>query len=487
MKRLVFLGLFSLCLGFSSAIAENGNLWTEGNNSNSVPVINLPSFAPTVEALGKAVVNIRAEGREKDPLEQLRKKYSQQGQGQLSPFDFFFQMPEQGEKPVAADGSGFVIHPDGYIVTNYHVVQNALKIFVTFRDEKKAYKAELIGGDVETDVALLKVEHSGKLAIAPLGDSDKVQAGDWVIAIGNPFRLGHTATIGIVSAKSRKVGGKRYENFIQTDAAINMGNSGGPLFNAHGEVVGVNSMIYSPGGGYPTGGGFNIGIGFAAPINLVKTVISQLKDKGKVTRGLLGVKIQEVTEDIAESLKLKEPKGALVAGVIKDSPADKAGFKVSDVIVKYDGRDVQENDDLPLMVADTPIGKKVEIEVMRDGRKKSLGVVIEEQTEEKVESEPMAEQSDFGLSYQDINGDIAKSLGLGEDVEGVLVTGVDPETPAGKSGLKRGDVILEVDQKPVKSAKEFAQITKGLIKNVPLLLLVRRGSNTIFLTVKIES
>jgi serine protease Do len=486
-------GAFLLLFMTASVRAED-QLWIDGGNHESGIEIKLPSFAPVIEKLGKAVVNISIEGTEKINSPFVRKGQGfgdpgDKGNPFQSPFDFFFQLPPdapQGKRSFSSLGSGFVINPDGYIVTNQHVIDRANKIIVTFRDDKKTYEAKVVGVDNKTDIALLKVDYPGKLTSVVLGDSDKIDPGDWVIAIGNPFRLGHTATVGIVSAKSRRVpGGKPYDNFIQTDASINPGNSGGPLFNAEGEVIGINTAIFSPGRLGSTG--FNIGIGFATPINLVKTILPQLRQGGKVVRGWLGVLIQPVSEDVAEALKLKEASGALVADVLPESPAGKAGFQRGDVIVKYDGHPVMENEDLPLMVAETEVGKTVNVDVIREGKTVTLKAKIEELADEETEAPPTAEpeESSLGITVQELTPDIAKSLGL-DETKGVVVTDVAADTPGGNSGLKRGDVILEVAAKAVNTAKDFRAATKDLEKNRPLLLLVRRGENTIFLTLKVE-
>ncbi|MBP9837714.1 MAG: DegQ family serine endoprotease [Proteobacteria bacterium] len=465
------------------------SFWMEGSSHQTGVELNLPTFAPVVEKLGKAVVNISIEGTEKVSKKQPF-QIDPEGQGN-TPFDFFFQMPpdnKNSKRTFNSLGSGFVVNPDGYIVTNQHVVDKATKILITFRDDKKTYEAKLVGSDPKTDIALLKVDYPEKLPAVVLGDSDKLSSGDWVIAIGNPFRLGHTATVGIVSAKSRKFqGGKPYDNFIQTDASINPGNSGGPLFNAKGEVVGVNTAIFSP--GRMGTQGFNIGIGFATPINIVKTIIDQLRLKGKVVRGWLGVLIQPVSEDVAEALKLDKAKGALVADVLANSPASKAEIQRGDVIVSFDGHDIQENEDLPLIVADTAVGKTVKVEIIRAGRSETKSVKIEELSDETAEIEQKipntSEESNLGLTIQDITPDIAKGLGI-EQSKGVVVTDVSVDSVAMIAGLKRGDVILEVGSKQVNTAKEFIELTKGIVAKKPLLLLVRRGDNTIFLTLKVE-
>lgn len=476
MKNLYLIVLIVILCTQGSALASD-TLWVEQDNpENSFPEIQLPSFAPIIEKLGQSVVNIRTEGKN---------EADKQG-AQLdpnNPLEFFFQPPPNAQRKFTSLGSGFVIHPDGYIVTNQHVVEGANKIYVTFKDEKNPHTATVVGADVKTDLALLKLDKPGKYVAAPLGQSDAVKPGDWVIAIGNPFRLGHTATVGIVSAVSRKLpGGKPYDDFIQTDASINPGNSGGPLFNSKGQVVGVNTAIYSRGG---FGGGGSIGIGFAIPINMAKTIISQLKDKGKVVRGWLGVLIQPVDQDIATAMKLENASGALVADVISGSPADKAGIKRGDVITKFEGTVIQENSELPLLVAQTALGSKVNVQVIRGGNQKTFSVVIEELKDDDIQKiETPALEDKFGITTQDLTPEIARSLGL-KNSEGVLVSDVEPDSIAFDAGLKRGDVIIEVNSKPVSSASDFRTKTAEIKPNVPVLMLVKRAEGTIFLTLKV--
>ncbi len=483
-----------------TSVAAADELWLDSKDHAPPLQLNLPSFADHVEKFAPAVVNISTEGKENlaSMFPRGRRPFgggggAPKGGDPDSPgFEAFpFQLPpdldSKKEFKTHSLGSGFVIHPDGYIITNYHVVESATKIFVAFKDNKKTYKAEVVGKDKKTDLALLKLLDSPKpLTAITLGDSDKIRAGDWVIAVGNPFRLGHTVTAGIVSAKSRRFpGGGPYDDFIQTDASINPGNSGGPLININGEVVGVNTAIFSPGalGG---GSGFNIGIGFATPINLVKTIISQLHNKGKVVRGWLGVLIQPVSEDMAQALKLDTVDGALVADVLSDSPAEKAGIKRGDVILTYDGKPVSENDELPLMVAQTPIGRDVPVQVIRDGKKKEIFIKIQEleETKEETPVEPGTE-SKLGLTVQDLSPDLAKTLDA-EPNRGVVVTNVSPDSAAFEAGLRPKDIVLEVGAKPINSAKEFKDATKDVSAEKPLLLLVKRGENTIFLTLKLE-
>jgi serine protease Do len=376
-------------------------------------------------------------------------------------------------------GSGFLIDDKGLILTNNHVVEDADEIVVKLSDDKE-YKAKLLGRDQKTDIALLRVEQAPHMAAAKLGDSGSLAVGEWVMAIGNPFGLENTVTAGIVSAKGRHLGAGPYDDFIQTDASINPGNSGGPLINMRGEVVGINSAIFSRSGG-------NIGIGFAIPINIAKELIPQLEQKGKVVRGWLGVLIQKVTPEIAESLGLKEARGALVADVMKDGPAKEAGVKVGDVIVEYEGQPVKDSADLPLLVARTAVGNKVPVKLIRGKEEQIVEVKIGELKDEEVQVASSAETEEMGLTVQNLTSEIAESLGLDPSTKGVVVSAVEPGSAAEDAQLRRGDVILEVDRKTVGNTDEFEKAVKASGKDKSLLLLVRRGDNTIFLALKPEA
>ena len=399
--------------------------------------------------------------------------------GEEDPFNDFWRrffggpMP-RGPQRQRSLGSGFIIDGDGSILTNNHVVENASKIVVKLSDDQE-YEAKVIGRDQKTDIAVIRINAKTNLSTAPLGDSDKLEVGEWVMAIGNPFGLDSTVTSGIVSAKGRHIGQGPYDNFIQTDASINPGNSGGPLINLRGEVIGINTAIFSRTGG-------NIGIGFAIPINLVKELLPQLRGKGKVTRGYLGVLIQKVTPEIGESLGLDRSYGALVANVSKDGPADKAGVKVGDVIVEFDGKEVKDSGDLPIIVARTGVDKKVRMKVLRDKKEIFLNVVVGElKDEEVVASAP--EKGELGLTVQRLTPQMAESLGL-EKVEGVVVTAVEPGSAADDAGIRRGDLILEVDRKSVLSVDEYKKAIAGVRKGRGVLFLVRRGESTLFLALK---
>src|SRR5262249_10085752 len=301
----------------------------------------------------------------------------------------------------------------GFILTNNHVIENADEIVVKLENEKE-YKAKVIGRDPKTDIAVIKIDDAAELSTVTLGNSDNLRVGEWVMAIGNPFGLEHTITAGIVSAKGRFIGQGSYDNFIQTDAAINPGNSGGPLINLEGEVVGINTAIFSRSGG-------NIGIGFAIPVNVAKELVPELEEKGKVTRGWLGVMIQKVTPDIAESLNLSEARGALVADVMADGPAKEAGIKTGDVIVEFDGHAVKDSTELPTLVARTPVGKTVKLKLIRDKETQTVSVRIAELKEEEVVA--AGKEEGFGLTVQPLTPEIAESLGLSSEIKGVVGSG----------------------------------------------------------------
>ena len=387
---------------------------------------------------------------------------------------FFGDIPQKDLKRKSL-GSGFIISKDGYILTNTHVVENATEIKVSLSDEK-VYEAEVVGRDPKTDIALIKIKANGDLPAVSLGNSEELEVGDWVIAIGNPFGLDQTVTAGIVSAKGRVIGAGPYDNFIQTDASINPGNSGGPLFNTKGEVVGINTMIFSPSGG-------NVGIGFAIPVNMAKEFLPQLREKGKVTRGWLGVMIQHVTPELAESFGMSKEKGALIADVVKGSPAEVAGIKRGDIVLRYNGNDVDKMNDLSRLVAATPVGKEVELLILREGKEMRVKVKIEEMKEEK---EVVAEkgEKDLGMNVQDITPEIAGYLSL-EDTTGVIVTEVEADSPAADAEIGRGDIIKEVNRVTIKTLSDYKKAIKAT-KGNKVLLLVKRGDSTLFITVKVK-
>ncbi len=440
---------------------------------------SLPDFATLAEHLSPSVVNISTTSQHEAPsgFGGMPQPFGQQDPHDfLGPFERFFggPMPKHQFRQKSL-GSGFIINNDGLILTNNHVIEDADEITVRLENGKEV-DAKVIGRDPKTDIAVIKVDGAQGIEPVVMGDSDKLRVGEWVMAIGNPFGLDHTVTAGIVSAKGRYIGQGSYDDFIQTDAAINPGNSGGPLINLHGEVVGINSAIFSRTGG-------NIGIGFAIPINLAKELLPELQEKGKVTRGWLGVLIQKVTPEIAESLGLQEPHGALVADVMKGGPAEDGGIQVGDVIVEFDGHPVKESTELPMLVARTRVGKKVDVKVLRDKKPTMLQVTIQELKEEETAASS-EESEDLGLTVQPLTPEIAESLGIEGDEKGMVITSVENGSPADEAGLRRGDVILEVNRKPVGDLGAYRKALHSSEKGKSILLWVRRGDNTIFVAVK---
>jgi serine protease Do len=383
-------------------------------------------------------------------------------------FNKFFGIPK-GDLKRKSLGSGFIVSKDGYILTNNHVVKDAEDIKVTLSD-KSEYEAKVIGSDEDMDIALLKIEVKKDLPSVKLGDSDKLEIGEWVMAIGNPFGLEHTVTAGIVSAKWRPIGQGPYDSFIQTDASINPGNSGGPLINIRGEVVGINTAITAEGQG----------IGFAIPINMIKDAMPDLKEKGKITRGWLGVVIQKVTPDLAKSFGLKENKGALVAEVVDGSPADKAGLKQGDVVVSFNGKEISEYTDLSRFAGLSRPGTKVRLEFIRDMKKKEVTVEIGTFTgEAKVAKGPV--ETELGMSLQNITPELADHFNLSETA-GVLVTNVTPGSAADKANIRRGDIIIEANRQKVTDVSEFQKIAKRDKKT--LLLLIKREDHLLYTAIK---
>jgi serine protease Do len=451
------------------------------------------TFAPLAEKLLPAVVNVST-------TQTLPNKGPQVPMPQFppgSPFEDFFrdffdrqqQDPNAPPRRATSLGSGFIIDGGGYVVTNNHVIEGADEITVILQDDTNL-KAELVGTDKQTDLALLRIKSPKKLPSVSWGDSDGMRVGDWVVAIGNPFGLGGTVTAGIISARARDINAGPYDDFLQTDAAINRGNSGGPLFNMNGEVIGINTAIFSQTGG-------SIGIGFAIPANMAKSVIAQLKDGGKVHRGRLGVQIQTVTPEIAESLSLPQAHGALVGVVLPDSPAEKAGLQPGDVITSFDGKEVNAMRSLPRIVAETPVGKKVSLSAIRKGEKKSFQVVIDELKEEvqqastggkeKQESPQGQTVEAVGLSLTALTPQVRQQFNINDQSKGVVITKVNPNGPAQARGLRPGDVIVEVGQEPVASPSDVADRVKKAKDSgmKALLLLVDRQGELQFLALNI--
>ena len=394
---------------------------------------------------------------------------------------FFNERPNQ--KPKRGMGSGFVIDKEGHILTNYHVVEGADEIVVMLESngKEKEYTATLIGSDSKTDIALIKINRkpgdNTEFPFLELGSSENLEVGEWVVAIGNPFGLSHTVTVGVVSALGRSIGAGPYDEFIQTDASINPGNSGGPLINIDGQVIGINTAIISG------NAGGNVGIGFAIPINIAKGILKDLKENGSVTRGWLGVMIQKITPELEKSFGLSQSEGALVGDVIPDGPASKGGIKRGDVIIKFNNQPVRDMEDLPKIVAATNPGSAVDVEVIRDGSSKILHVTIEVL---KDSQELIVAQADLlGLQVQDITEELAESLKL-QGLEGVLVSDVVAGNPASEAGIRRGDVISEMNRSPVKNIGDYQNLLASVKKGSSVLFLIKRGGTTIYIAVKVE-
>ncbi|QWV97669.1 DegQ family serine endoprotease [Geomonas nitrogeniifigens] len=427
-----------------------------------------PDFAKLAKKLKPAVVNISTSKNVA-----MKKRQHPNGDPFQEYFEKFFESPRQHPYKQQSMGSGFIISDDGYIITNNHVVKDADDIKVKLSDGRE-YKGEIKGRDDKLDLALVKIETKAHLPVAPLGDSDKMEVGDWVMAIGNPFGLSQTVTAGIISAQGRVIGSGPYDDFIQTDASINPGNSGGPLFNTDGEVIGINTAIVAGGQG----------IGFAIPINMAKDILPQLKDSGKVTRGWLGVSVQMVTQDLANSFGMDSEQGALVAEVIKDSPAEKAGVKGGDIILEYDGHTIKEMGELPRRVAATPVGKKVKLVVLRDGKKVPLEVAIEKLKEG--EDEDAAVTGDrLGLKVIDLTPERAQQMRL-QGEKGVLVADVQTDSIAERAGIVEGDLIREINGVRISGVKEYNKAIAGVKKGGYLKMLLRRGETSLFVALRID-
>jgi serine protease Do len=390
-------------------------------------------------------------------------------------------------------GSGFIIDSSGLIVTNNHVIDGADEIHVILNDGTKL-KADLVGKDSKSDLALLRVHYGKPLKFVKFGDSDKVRLGEWVIAIGNPFSLGGTVTAGIVSARNRDINSGPYDNYIQTDAPINRGNSGGPLFNLNGEVIGINTAIISPSGG-------SIGIGFAIPSDTALPIIDQLHKYGEARRGWLGVRIQEVTDSLADSLNISPPRGALVAGIDPNGPAKPAGLQPGDVVVNFDGHDVKEMHDLPRIVAETPVGKEVDVVIIRKGKEQTLKVTVgrlkdDEKVAEATKKEAAPEQKSvvqktLGLELSSLTADVRKKFGINDTVKGVAVTGVDPsaQSDAPDKHLSPGDVIVEVQYHAVGTPADLQKRVdelKSQGKKVAILLVSNGDGETRFVALSLQ-
>jgi serine protease Do len=489
MKKNIFLMGFILGLVFSSIVftgysaiekksvekkSPSGSIFPV---SVSEPVVLQNAFVQVARSVKPAVVQITTEKiityRYWDPFGDLEEFFR-------SPLDEFFGLPRRKQQPKTFKkkqeglGSGFIVSEDGYILTNNHVIEGVDKILVKLLGDEKKYEAKVIGTDSKTDLALIKIDVRRSLPVVKLGDSDKIEVGEWVIAIGNPYGLEETVTVGVVSAKGRSgFGITQYEDFIQTDAAINPGNSGGPLVNIKGEVIGINTFIISP---YMAQG-----IGFAIPINLAKKVFTQLKEKGKVVRGYLGVYLQALNEELAKSFELAEMKGAVVSQVIENSPAEKAGIKEGDVIIEYDGSKVEDVKDLQMKVANTPVGKRVPIGIWRDKKKITIYVTVGEMPDEEPIVEKEEKSSWRGMKVSSLTESIKSQFGI-EEKEGVVVVEVENGSSADEAGIKVGGVIKMIGNYKISNITDYRKAIKDIPQNSNVRVLVTyKGINKFYI------
>ncbi len=446
---------------------------------------SLPDFTVLAEELSPAVVNISTVQKTQKTSEVLRHHLPQMPEG--TPFDELFRRffgeggaPGFGyEDPQAKSlGSGFIVSKDGYVLTNHHVVENAQEIIVRLNDRRELI-AKLIGTDKKSDVALLKIESDSDLPVIKIGHSSDLKVGEWVLAIGSPFGFDYSVTAGIVSAKGRSLPSENYVPFIQTDVAINPGNSGGPLINLDGEVVGINSQIYSRTGGF-------MGLSFAIPIDMAMDIVDQLKETGEVSRGWLGVLIQDVTRDLAESFDMKKPMGALVARVLPDSPSEKAGLEVGDIIVKFNGHEVGDSSSLPPIVGRTRMNTSVPVEIIRNGKTRTLTVTIGELPADELAAGGLlngtSNVKSLGLVVRALEAEQQKLLEEGQ--KGIFVESVK-EGVASKSGVRQGDIILRLNNVAIESVAQFKEVVDKLPSGKSVPLLVQRGAGPHFLALKI--
>jgi len=457
--------------GVSTAFKNSDTPTSTGSAISETPMVPA-NFSDLAEKVRPGVVNIQVVKRVKNVG---FRNFPGNPFGGQSPFGDFFGPFSQNNPPGGFEqrgvGSGFIMNREGYILTNNHVVEEADQIKVKLANGKE-YEGKVVGRDPKTDLALIKIEGSPDLQPLKLGSSEDLKVGSWVVAVGSPFGLEQTVTAGIVSAKGRVIGSGPYDNFIQTDASINPGNSGGPLINLKGEVVGINTAIVAEGQG----------IGFAIPVNMAKEIASQLQDKGHVTRGWLGVNIQEVTPELAKSFGLKESKGALVSQVVPNSPAEKAGIEQGDIILEFDGKEVSDSKELPRIVASTPVGQSVMVKISRNGKMTDRQVKLGEMEEKAEVAKAPSTHKRLGIMVQNLTPEIAQGLGLKKEM-GVVVTQVEPGSPASDAGIQTGDVIREVDRKPVKDVEDFVQKVEKAKDQDTVLLFVQRGQNNLFAAV----
>jgi serine protease Do len=457
---------------------------TAGTPQNGVSQLEVleQAFIKVAEEVKPAVVNISSVYKIKHPGKGMNKDFFYDGPFKdffgkefgEDFFDRFFKNIPRGDIPQKSLGSGIIVSPDGYILTNNHVIEKAEKIEVRLSDKTK-FVGKVIGKDPKTDVAVIKIDPKDhKLAVAKLGDSDKSRVGQWAIAIGNPFALDRTVTVGVISATGRSdIGIAAYENFIQTDASINHGNSGGPLVNIHGEVIGINTAIVASGQG----------IGFAVPINMARDVMEQLIEHGEVVRGWMGIAIQKVTEELGKQFGVEEGAGVLVGQVFKGDPADEAGIMVGDIITKFDGVKLTDPGQLSRLAAATPPNKEVEVEIIRDGKKKTLTLTMGKQ---KPETRPSEEKADiYGMDVQELTPALAKKFGITEE-EGVLVSDITPGGPAYQAGIRAGDLIVEVNRQKVAGMEDYERIISAVKPGESIVVLRVRDNNSLYVVIEPE-
>ncbi len=490
MKRIILLILITLFVISAFFVGQefgHKNLQAMPNGKNmGIPntVISMPpeaptSFAPLVKKAMPAVVNISVEKVIKYNYPKFKSSPFPD-----DPFDDFFErffgfrnFPKEGKQ--TGLGSGFIISEDGYILTNYHVIADVDKVTVKLYKDDNDYPARIVGTDERTDIALIKIDAKKSLPVLPLGDSDAAEIGDWVIAIGNPLGLSHTVTKGIISYKGRrevKPGGPQMlADFIQTDAPINRGNSGGPLLNMRGEVIGINESISAVGQN----------IGFAVPINMVKSIMPQLKEKGKVERAWLGIMLRPITDDIVKNLSLKSKNGAYVNSVFKDSPADKAGIRPDDIIIEFNGKKIKNSDDLQFYVSSSPINTNAKVKLIREGKEIVLNVkpshMPDDEEIEKKFSGQIEKSSDLGIEVENLTPDVLKKERLGY---GVRVKSVTPNSIADEANIQSGDIILELNNKKIQNANQFMSIYKSIPKGKPARFMILRDGAFFYIVIK---
>lgn len=486
-KKTVLIFIIALILGYF--VGDNLDIFTpEKSQSPYTYNFQAPTglkgegsaFSNIVKVVSPTVVNISTTKIVNGEITPFRHFFD-------SPFDEFFKPFHPPKKwKEQSLGSGVIVSADGYIVTNYHVVEKAEEIMVTLFD-KQDYKGKVIGSDPKTDIAIIKI-NARQLPAINWGNSDELEVGEFVLAFGNPFGLSHTVTMGIVSAIGRaNVGIADYEDFIQTDAAINPGNSGGPLVNVKGELIGVNTAIFSKTGGYQ-------GIGFAVPSNMVNSIMTQLIKEGKVTRGWLGVAIQKVTPGLADKFGLDKPEGALITEIFENSPAEKAGLKRGDIILKVNKKNVSDVETLRNIISQSKVGSTIVLTLLRDKKKIELEAIVAELKQDTVVSESLRQKENdieenalAGFSVMDLTGDIAKQLGLPRDEDGVVIVSVEHDSAADEAGLRKGDLIQEINKTKVNNLKDFNKAVSHIREGDTILLFIIRGENKFYITLKVYS